>query len=216
MVCLHFLVQSKPTLFEEHLSNIFIPYQNNIPNAAHLDKINKFIVVNHMSPNEKRLKPKKSTGFDLITNKILKHLPIKTIVLLTYVLNSMLKLSYFPVIWKLLIIILIPNLGKPPNVLNSYRPINILPTLGKLFEKVVQKRLRPITETQKIIPYAQFAFRANHSTIQQVHRLVDTISSSFEKKKYCPGVFLDVAQVFDRTLVCFIKSNNSFLPPYNY
>ncbi|KAL4085191.1 hypothetical protein QTP88_027050 [Uroleucon formosanum] len=201
----------KANLFGEYLSNIFTPHQNIIPNTAHLDKINTFIdaplpmsiPIKHVSPNEisniiQRLKPNKSPGHDLITNKILKHLPRKTIVLLTYIFNSMLRLSYFPTIWKLSIIILVPKPGKPPNVPTSYRPISLLPTLGKLFEKVVLKRLRPITETQKIIPNAQFGFRAKHSTIQQVHRLVDTISSSFENKKYCPGIFLDVAQAFDR------------------
>jgi len=34
--------------------------------------------------------------------------------------------------------------------------------------------------------------------VHQIHRLTDQISSSFEKKQYYPGVFLDVAQVFDR------------------
>jgi len=34
--------------------------------------------------------------------------------------------------------------------------------------------------------------------VHQIHRLTDQISSSFKKKQYCSGVFLDVALVFDR------------------
>lgn len=52
-------------------------------------------------------------------------------------------------------------------------------------------------QTHKIIPNSQFALRAKHSTVHQTHRLTDKISSSFEMKQFCPGVFLDVAQAFD-------------------
>jgi hypothetical protein len=138
--------------------------------------------------------------------------------LLTCIFNSMLRLSYFPVAWKLSIIILIPKPGKTPNVPTSYRPIILLPTLGKLFEKVVLKKLRPITETQKIISNAQFGFRAKHSTIQQVHRLVDTISSTFMEKNIAQeySSMWRKPSIGSGTLICFIKSNNSFLCPYTY
>ena len=53
-------------------------------------------------------------------------------------------------------------------------------------------------QSLNIIPDSQFGFRAKHSTIHQIHRLTDLISSSFEKNQYCPGVFLDVSQAFDR------------------
>jgi hypothetical protein len=46
--------------------------------------------INHISPNEivnsiQRLKPKKFLGYDLITNKILKNIPKKAIILPTYI-----------------------------------------------------------------------------------------------------------------------------------
>jgi hypothetical protein len=42
----------------------------------------------------------KAPGYDLITGEILKQLPKKAIVLLTTIYNSMLRLSYFPTVWK--------------------------------------------------------------------------------------------------------------------
>jgi len=33
--------------------------------------------------------------------------------------------------------------------------------------------------------------------IHQVHRLIDTIASALERKQFCAGLFLDVAQAFD-------------------
>jgi hypothetical protein len=108
--------------------------------------------IKHVSPNEianviQRLKPKKFPGHDLITNKKLKHLSKKIIMLLTFIFNSMLRLSYFSVIWKMSIIILLPKPGKSPNLATSYRPISLLLVLGKLFKKIILKKQRPIVET---------------------------------------------------------------------
>lgn len=110
----------------------------------------------------------------------------------------MLRLPYFPTIWKLAVVIIIPKVGKPKNLATSYRPISLLPTLGKLFEKLILLRIRPILREHQIIPTTQFGFRLGHSTIHQVHRLTDTIASALERKQFCAGLFLDVAQAFDK------------------
>jgi retron-type reverse transcriptase len=49
-----------------------------------------------------------------------------------------------------------------------------------------------------ILPPSQFGFRAKHSTVHHVHRVVDAISTSLERKQYCYYVFLDISQAFDR------------------
>lgn len=203
--------KEKANLFGEHFSNIFKPHTDVFPNHEHLEKVNIFVnsplpmslPAKHTSPSEikfliNKLKEGKSPGHDLITNKILKNLPKKTIVLITYIFNSMLRISYFPLIWKISTIIVIPKPNKSKNEITSYRPISLLPTLAKLFEKIILIRIRPILHAHNIIPNSQFGFRSNHSTVHQIHRLTDQICSSFEKKQYCPGVFLDVAQAFDR------------------
>jgi len=92
----------------------------------------------HTSPNEvkqiiNKLKIGKSPGYDLISNKMLKHIPNKTIILLTFIYNSILRLSYFPLTWKFSIVILIHKPHKPKHLTSSYRPISLLPTLGKIF-----------------------------------------------------------------------------------
>src|SRR6266576_5594296 len=87
-----------------------------------------------------------------------------------------------------------PN--KPPHEVTSYRPISLLPSLLKLFEKLLLKRLKPHIE--KILPDFQFGFRNHHSTIEQIQHVVALIEKSLEEKKYCSTVFLDVSQAFDR------------------
>lgn len=37
-----------------------------------------------------------------------------------------------------------------------------------------------------------------HSTVEQVHRIVNHVHEAYEKKKYCSALFLDVSQAFDK------------------
>jgi len=84
----------------------------------------------HTSPSEmkfliSKLKEKIAYGYDLITNRILNNLPKKTIILITFIFNSMLRISYIPSMWKLSTIIVIPKPNKPKNEITSYRPITL-------------------------------------------------------------------------------------------
>ncbi|KAL4132531.1 hypothetical protein QTP88_009665 [Uroleucon formosanum] len=203
--------EEKSLIFAEHLANTFKPHQDIFPNPEHSNQVNEFISsplpmsppTKSISPNEilcliKKLPARKAPGHDLITNKVLKNLSKKCILSLTHIYNSMLRLSYFPTIWKHAVVIVIPKAGKPKNLASSYRPISLLPTFGKLFEKLILLRIRPILHERQIIPTTQFGFRPGHSTIHQIHRLTDSIASALEKKQYCAGLFLDVAQAFDK------------------
>ena len=59
-------------------------------------------------------------------------------------------------------------------------------------------KIMPILNDRNIIPVHQFGFRENHGTIEQVNRLTGEIRKSFELKKYCSAIFLNVAQAFDK------------------
>lgn len=64
-----------------------------------------------------------SPGYDLITAEVATQLPKKALLLLTYIYNSMLRLSYFPTLWKFSIIIMIPKPGNPSTLLNHISPL---------------------------------------------------------------------------------------------
>ena len=57
------------------------------------------------------------------------------------VYNESWKQSTFPKIWKKSIITPVNKPNKPPERLSSYRPISLLPVLGKIMEKRIKKRL---------------------------------------------------------------------------
>lgn len=129
---------------------------------------------------------------------MLKELPEKAYGAVTILFNALLRLGHVPGIWKVAQIILIQKPGKDPVEVTSYRPISLLPELWKLFERLLLEGMRPMLQEENVIPKHQFGFRERHSTIEQVHRVVRTISTSLEEKKYCSAVFLNVSQAFDK------------------
>jgi hypothetical protein len=123
---------------------------------------------------------------DQISVKMLKELPKKGIVMLTYICNAVLRLHSWPKHLKVAKIILVLKPGKNPNHVTSYRPISLLSTISKLLEKLIYHRINSIIDK---IPLHQFGFRHSHSTIQQCHRLVHIINKSFEEKNIVPLSF---------------------------
>ncbi|KAL4098480.1 hypothetical protein QTP88_023085 [Uroleucon formosanum] len=127
--------------------------------------------INFVTPGEiktiiKRLPNKKSPGHDNITNFMYKKLPNKAITFMTSLFNSLLRLGHFPENWKKAIIILIKKPGKDKTDPDSYRPISLLTSLSKIFEKVILSRLQNYLNCTNTIPKFQFGFKAHHSTTQ--------------------------------------------------
>lgn len=125
-------------------------------------------------------------------------LPKKAVVFLTVLFNSCLRFGYFPKIWKHAQIILFKKPGKPKDSLSSYRPVSLLTTLSKLFEKIIASRLKKIIIDWNILPSFQFGFRDNHSSTQQLLRFSEFANRQFEDKKYVATAFLDFKQAFDK------------------
>ncbi|KAL4089526.1 hypothetical protein QTP88_024547 [Uroleucon formosanum] len=220
--------KEKAETHRQHLSEVFTPNNFTIPSIE--NKIYDFLD----SPLPMTLPPKpftpngikyhiqkfplgKSPGHDLITAEIARKLPDKAIIHLTHIFNAILRISHFPIQWKLATIILFPKPNKPIDNPSSYRPISLLPFFSKLFEKLILTRIYPIIKEKKLIPDTQFGFREHHSTIRQIHRLADTIACSLEKKLYTSAVFLDISQAFDKVwhpgLLFKLKT---LLPPSYY
>lgn len=76
--------------------------------------------------------------------------------------------------------------GKDLTKATSFRPISLLSTTAKLFEKILVSKLL-------LIPDYQFGFRTLHSTIEQTHRLVEAIRRASEEKKYYSTLCIDIS-----------------------
>ena len=86
---------------------------------------------------------------------------------------------------------------EPLESVASYRPMSLLSSVGKVFEKLLLRRLRALAEEDNLIPSHQFGFRPKYATIEQVQRVTTIIRDALKDKKFCPAVFLDVSQAFD-------------------
>ena len=196
----------KANLFAIYLSDVFKPHSSNIApliteylhssfQMSPLIKPFTSLVVTELIH---RLNPRKASSHDQISTKAIKELPVKGNGLIPSILNTILRLEHYPETWKTSPITLIPKPGKPIRETSSYRPISLLPTLSKLYEKLLTNRLLPLLEDLKTLPDHQFGFAKQHSTIEQIHRITHIISQTLEKKKYCSAVFLDIQQAFHK------------------
>jgi len=82
--------------------------------------------------------------------------------------------------------------------ISSYRSISLLPTISKLLEMLILKKINKDLNPQHWIQNQQFGFRQAHSTMQQCHHITDFINKAMENQQYCTASFLDVSQAFDK------------------
>ena len=80
---------------------------------------------------------------------------------------------------------------------NNYRPISLLPTLSKIFEKLVQTRLSKFIESNKCLFLKQFGFRYKYSTTHALTDITETIRKATDNGEFACGVFLDLQNSFD-------------------
>lgn len=163
---------------------------------THVQKSNIFTTPNAIAAITKKLKKKKAPGEDQISNTALKLLPKNKILTLTKIFNCCLRISYFPLPWKRATTICIQKPKKDPQLAGSYRPIALLSSLSKVFERIILSHLQ--TNTANAIRNEQFAFRAYHSSTLQITKLSDNLCSHFNNGEQTAAVFLDVEKAFDR------------------
>jgi hypothetical protein len=87
--------------------------------------------------------------------------------------------------------------GKDPAQPSSYRPISLLDTIGKLFERILLTRILNELGEFGLLRDEQFGFRPGHSTILQLARLVERITGNFAEKRLTSAMFLSVAKAFE-------------------
>lgn len=195
--------QEKANAFADHLEQVFTP-NISLSTTRDLQPVCSFPMnpIKFKLPELRNiiseLDVKKSPGNDKISAKMIKELPECAIRTLIFIYNAINRIGHFPQIWKQSQIIMIPKPGKDLTQTTSYRPISLLPILSKVYEKLLLNVIVPYANEKGVIPQHQFGFRRSHSTIEQVHRIVNVIRETFEVKHYCSALFIDISQAFDK------------------
>ena len=83
------------------------------------------------------------------------------------------------------------------HLLDDYRPISLLSTLYKVFEKVVYQLVYSYFTNNKLFYENQYGFRKHHSTELAVIELIDRISAYMDTGKIPISIFLDLSKAFD-------------------
>ena len=118
----------------------------------------------------------------------LKLLLVKSVILLTH---------HFPSLWKHAWVTCILKPRKDPVLPSSCRPISLLDSISKLFEKILLARILHEVSERGLIRVEQIGFRLRHSTSFQLARLVERITRNLGENRLTGAVFLGVAKSFD-------------------
>ncbi len=99
---------------------------------------------------------------------------------------------------KLKIAKIIPFLKKDDeSQLTNYRPIYLLPTMSKIFERVIFKQLYKLLLDNKLLYDSQYGFREGHSTEYATLEFVDRTTLEMDKMNTPISIFLDLSKTFD-------------------
>lgn len=90
---------------------------------------------------------------------------------LTELINSVIRLSYFPKRWKRATIVTIPKPRKPQHLPENKRPISLLSTMAKVAEKLIMERLLAIIHP--MVPGHQYGYQREVSMTQAIIQVID-------------------------------------------
>ncbi|CAI6375324.1 unnamed protein product [Macrosiphum euphorbiae] len=141
-----------------------------------------------------RMRPTGAPGADGITAGILRKAWPALRESITYLFGRCLHDGIFPDCWKIAKLIIIPKPGRSDSCnVKSFRPISLLPALGKALETLIIKRIGLETNLDSFA--AQHGFTAGKSTVSALRSLHERIDAS--KSRHIFGTFLDITGAFD-------------------
>ena len=178
--------------------NLKFPDNHKLTEKRHLNSM----VLLHTTKDEiqdiiKQLKNKYSLDIFNLNTIFIKRISLELSKILEKLFNRCLQEGIFPDCLKIAKIIPIYKEG-PKNDPSNFRPIALLPIIGKILEKILHKRLSSFLRKENILNDNQFGFREKRSSIDAVCKLVEEIRENIHvqhKKTQC--TFIDLKKAFD-------------------
>ena len=127
------------------------------------------------------LKIKKAPGIDGINAKLLKDTTDIIVPILTKIINKSFATGVCPDALKIARVIPLHKSGSKSNATN-YRPISILPTISKIFERAMHNRLYNYLDKYNILYANQYGFRAKHSTVEALAVILEKLRTGVDCK----------------------------------
>jgi len=146
------------------------------------------IILNLNSPS--------SQGNDQLSSVLLKSIAHVIANPLSIIINHSFINASFPDSLKIAKVIPIYKSGSKSDISN-YRPISLLNTCSKIYEKLIYVRLIKFINNSNLLYTNQFGFRSGYSTEHALLTLIDTITSAINKNNYVCSILIDVKKAFD-------------------
>lgn len=161
-------------------------------NSFHISKVSE----NEVMTLLEHLDEKKATGLDELPSFFLKDAAPVISSTITYLINLSIHNRQFPDLLKKAKILPIFKKGSKLEPSN-YRPISILPTLSKLFEKIIHNQLYDYLCSNNILFANQSGFRVNHSTLSSLINITENIKTGMDEGLMTGMLVLDLQKAFD-------------------
>lgn len=142
------------------------------------------------------LKNKHSSGFDEIPIVVLKAVKGRLSQVLCHLINSSFVSGIFPKQLKMAKIIPLYKKNDKMNALN-YRPVSLLPSISKIFEKAVYLQVAEFLEIHNLLDDSQHGFRQGRSVVSAAVSFIETVINSVDGGKFTTGIFMDLSKAFD-------------------
>ena len=104
------------------------------------------------------LKPKPSCGYDGISTKLLKTCKLEICKSVTLIINQTLSTGIFPDSLKVAKVIPLYKKGNK-SLFDNYRPISILPSISKIFERIIFNQINDHFSSHNLYYDGQYGFR---------------------------------------------------------
>ena len=142
--------------------------------------------------------PDRAPGHDHLTSDIISAAFDEKPSLFVNVMNSCLESGYFPDSWKIAHVRILQKPGKDDYTdLSSFRPIGLIPVLGKLLEKLFVRRLSYRSYIEGTWEENQYGFKEQKSTVTALHTLITKIDEAKSRGRKVVGISLDIKAAFD-------------------
>ena len=153
-----------------HSSYLINNFNNAFPNI-----IWKYALTYEISKIVESLNSKNSCGYNEIPVKIVKLSAPFIISPLTYTCNKSFSTGTFPDRLKYALIQPVHKKGNN-HLITNYRPISLLTSFSKIFEKLIFKRLHKYLRSNRILVKEQYRFRNNSSAENAAYNIINEIT----------------------------------------
>lgn len=183
-------------LFAKHFSSVYASHNPSSPSQCNNNCNNYFeLTANDIKIIISNLDPNKTNSPDGIPAIFYKQTIDNIVEPLLHIFNTSLREMTYPDAFKISYITPIHKSGCIDDIEN-YRPISILPTVAKIFDKLIFNHLS--NKTAHLISAAQHGFTSGKSTLTNLIEYTEYLTNNMMGGGEVHAIYMDLAKAFDR------------------